>query len=217
MPCSEAGLRSKKEKYMKSSDTQTIRHLQQENIRLRSDNSYLRDYVERLQHALTALVNLQHNIEKITADTNIFHLIHNILNSALDAVESDDGSLLLLDEETGELVFVEVIGQFRERLLNYRLPQGVGVAGWVVENKTPKLVENTSYDTSFSPVVDKFTGMKTNSLICIPLIDGDRRLGAIEAVNTKSGRAFNQSDLEVMLLVGRLASTAIIEAEKTST
>jgi GAF domain-containing protein len=201
---------------MKSSDTQTIRHLQQENIRLRSDNSYLRDYVERLQHALTALVNLQHNIEKITAKTNIFQLIHNILNSALDAVESDDGSLLLLDEETGELVFVEVIGKFRERLLNYRLPQGVGVAGWVVENKTPKLVENTSFDTSFSPVVDKYTGMKTTSLICIPLVDGERRLGAIEAVNTKSGRAFNQSDLEVMLLVGRLASTAIVEAEKAS-
>jgi GAF domain-containing protein len=90
------------------------------------------------------------------------------------------------------------------------------VAGWVVENKTPKLVENTAYDTSFSPVVDKFTGMKTNSLICIPLIDGERRLGAIEAVNTKSGRAFNQSDLEVMLLVGRLAATAIVEAEKAS-
>lgn len=201
---------------MKSSDTQTIRHLQQENIRLRSDNSYLRDYVERLQHALTALVNLQHSIEKITVETNIFHLIHNILNSALDAVESDDGSLLLLDEETGELVFVEVIGKFRERLLNYRLPQGVGVAGWVVENKTPKLVENTSFDTSFSPVVDKYTGMKTTSLICIPLIDGERRLGAIEAVNTKSGRAFNQSDLEVMQLVGRLASTAIVEAEKAA-
>lgn len=201
---------------MKSSDTQTIRHLQQENIRLRSDNSYLRDYVERLQHALTALVNLQHNIEKIDAKTNVFRLIHNILASSLDAVESDDGSLLLLDEETGELVFVEVIGQSRERLLNYRLPQGVGVAGWVVENKTPKLVENTTYDTSFSPVVDQYTGMKTHSLICIPLSDGNRRLGAIEAVNTKSGRSFNQSDLEVMQLVGRLASTAIIEAEKAS-
>lgn len=201
---------------MKSSDTQTIRHLQQENIRLRSDNSYLRDYVERLQHALTALVNLQQSIEKITTDTNVFHLIHNILASSLDAVESDNGSLLLLDEDTGELVFVEVIGQSRERLLNYRLPQGVGVAGWVVEKIKPKLVENTAYDTSFSPVVDQYTGMKTTSLICIPLVDGDRRLGAIEAVNTRSGRAFNQSDLEVMQLVGRLASTAIVEAEKAS-
>lgn len=201
---------------MSSPDTKTIRHLQQENLRLRSDNSYLRDYVERLQNALTALVHLQQSIEMITAKTNVFQLIYNILNSALEAVESDNGSLLLLDEETKELVFVEVIGESRERLLNYRLPQGVGVAGWVVENKKPKLVENTSYDASFSPVVDQYTGLKTHSLICIPLLDGDRRLGAIEAVNTRSGRAFNQSDLEVMQLVGRLASTAIVEAENAA-
>jgi GAF domain-containing protein len=201
---------------MASSDTQTIRHLQQENLRLRSDNSYLRDYVERLQNALTALVKLQQSIAQITPKTNVFQLIFDILNSALDAVESENGSLLLMDEDTKELVFVEVIGESRDRLLNYRLPQGVGVAGWVVENKKPKLVENTSYDPSFSPVVDQYTGLKTTSLICVPLVDGERRLGAIEAVNTKSGRAFGQPDLEVMQLVGRLASTAIVEAERVS-
>ena len=152
----------------------------------------------------------------ITAKTNVFQLIYDILHSSLDAVESENGSLLLLDEETKELVFVEVIGESRDKLLNYRLPQGTGVAGWVVENKKPKLVENTSYDTSFSPVVDQYTGLKTTSLICIPLVAGERRLGAIEAVNTKSGRAFNQSDMEVMQLVGRLASTAIVEAERAA-
>jgi GAF domain-containing protein len=201
---------------MASSDTQTIRHLQQENLRLRSDNSYLRDYVDRLQHALTALVNLQQSIAQISSQTNVFQLIYDILDSALEAVESENGSLLLMDEDTKELVFVEVIGESRDRLLNYRLPQGVGVAGWVVENKKPRLVENTSYDTSFSPVVDQYTGLKTTSLICIPLADGERRLGAIEAVNTKSGRAFSQSDLEVMQLVGQLASMAIVAAERAS-
>ena len=201
---------------MSSSDVQTIRHLQQENIRLRSDNSYLRDYVERMKNALSALVKLQQSIEKITADTNVFKLIFDILNSSLIAVDSENGSLLLLDEETGELVFVEVIGESRDRLLNYRLPEGVGVAGWVVENQKPKLVENTSYDTSFSPVVDQYTGLKTSSLICIPLADGDRKLGAIEAVNTKSGLSFTNSDLEVMQLVGRLASQAIVEAERVA-
>lgn len=199
---------------MTSSDGQTIRHLQQENIRLRSDNSYLRDYVERMKNALSALVKLQQSIEAINTETNVFKLIFNILHSALDAVDSENGSLLLLDEETRELVFVEVIGESRDRLLNYRLPEGVGVAGWVVENQKPKLVENTSYDTSFSPVVDQYTGLKTTSLICIPLTDGDRHLGAIEAVNTRSGLSFMQSDLEVMMLVGRLASSAIVEAEK---
>jgi NtrC-family two-component system sensor histidine kinase KinB len=201
---------------MSSSEIQTIRHLQQENLRLRSDNSYLRDYVERLHNALTALVKLQQSIEMITPQTNVFQLIYDILNSSLDAVESENGSLLLLDEETRELVFVEVLGESREKLLNYRLPEGVGVAGWVVENMKPRLVENTSVDPAFSPVVDQYTGLRTTSLVCIPLMDGGRRLGAIEAVNTRSGRPFTEADMEVMQLVGRLASTAIVEAEKAS-
>jgi GAF domain-containing protein len=201
---------------MPSSEIQTIRHLQQENLRLRSDNSYLRDYVDRLRNALTALVKLQQSIEMITPQTNVFQLIYDILNSSLDAVESENGSLLLLDEETRELVFVEVLGESREKLLNYRLPEGVGVAGWVVENKKPRLVENTSVDPAFSPVVDQYTGLRTTSLICIPLMEGDRRLGAIEAVNTRSGRPFTEADMEVMQLVGRLASAAIVEAERVS-
>lgn len=199
---------------MTSTDTQTIRHLQQENIRLRSENNSMRDYVERLQRAMQALVALAQSIENITPETNAFHLIHQILASALDAVDSENGSLLLLDEETGELVFVEVIGVAREKLLNYRLPKGAGVAGWVVQTKSSKLVEDTRLDPSFSPAVDEFTGLNTQSLICIPLLDGERRLGAIEAVNTRTGKPFSIGDTEVMELVGKLASIAILAAEK---
>lgn len=195
-------------------DTQTIKHLQQEAIRLRSENHALRDYVERLQRAMKALLDLQHSIENITSQTNVFHLIHKILTSALDAVDSENGSLLLLDDESGELVFVEVIGSAREKLLNYRIPAGKGIAGWVVEHRKSKLVEDATFEPQFYADVDKYTGLNTRSLVCVPLTDGQRRLGAIEAVNTRSGRPFATSDEEIMELVGKLASMAIVEAEK---
>ncbi len=199
---------------MSTSDTQTMRHLQQENIRLKSENNSMRDYVERLQRALRALVDLQHSIENINSNTNIFRLIHEVLTSALDAVDSENGSLLLLDEETGELVFVEVLGAAREKLLNYRLPKGVGVAGWVVKNRQAMLVEDSRREPLFTPMVDQYTGLDTQSLICIPLTEGERCLGAIEVVNTRSGRPFIESDKEVMDLIGRLAAVAIVAAEK---
>lgn len=199
---------------MSTPDTQTMRHLRQENIRLRDQNNSLQKYVERMQSALRALVALQQNVAVINAETNVFQLIHKILISALDAVESENGSLLLLDEETGELVFVEVIGASREKLLNYRLARGLGVAGWVVSNKASRLVEDARRDAHFTSSVDKYTGIDTQSLICVPLLDGERPLGALEAVNTRSGRPFNESDQEVMELVGHLASTAILAAEK---
>ena len=197
-----------------SGDTNTIRHLQQENIRLRSDNNSLKDYVARLQKALRALTTLQHNLDNIGPDTNVFQLIHNILKSALDAVDSEDGSLALLDEENGDLVFVEVLGLAREKLLNYRLPPRTGVAGWVVLNKQPRMVDDVSKEQAFSPAVDQMTGMQTNSLLVVPLLDGDRPLGVIEVINTRSGRPFNMSDRDVMLLVATLASSAIVRAER---
>lgn len=199
---------------MTGTDTNTLRHLQQENIRLRSENNSLKDYVGRLQKALRALSTLQHNLDTIRPDTNIFKLIHNILTSSLEAVDSENGSLALLDEETSELVFVEVIGDSRDKLLNFRLAPKTGVAGWVVTNRQPRMVDDVREERAFSPAVDQLTGLRTHSLICVPLLDGDRPLGVIECVNTRSGRPFNLADRDVMMLVAKLASMAITQAEK---
>ncbi|MEJ2485431.1 MAG: GAF domain-containing protein [Anaerolineales bacterium] len=201
---------------MTESDIKTIRLLQQENLRLRGENSILRDYVEKLQRVLSALVDLQQHIDQINPETNLYAMIHKLLEAALVAVNSENGSLLLLDEETGELVFVEVIGDAREKLLNYRLPKGVGIAGWAVTHKRARLVSNAQLEPAFSNMVDRYTGLTTKTLICVPLFDGDRRLGAIEVVNSITDQAFSQSDLEILQVVGRLASIAIVEAEKMS-
>lgn len=196
-------------------DTQTFRHLQQENIRLRSENNSLKSYVERLQRAIRALVNLQHKLEKINSTTDVFQLVHEILQNALDAVDSDDGSLMLLDDESGDLVFVEVVGNTRDKLLNFRLPKGQGIAHWVVSKRQSRLVEDTRREPVFSPQVDKISSMNNISLICVPLLDGSRTLGTIEVVNSRSGRPFNEADKEIMELVGQLSALAIVTAEKS--
>ena len=86
-----------------TTDSDTIRRLQQENIRLRSENNSLRDYVERLQKAMAALIDLEKGLRKIDAETNIFVLIHDVLQKSMAAVDSANGSLALLDEQTGDL------------------------------------------------------------------------------------------------------------------
>ena len=74
-----------------ATDIQTIRHLQQENIRLRSENNSLKKYVERLQRALRALSSLEHSISKIDHTTNAYKLVNQVLQYALDAVDSENG------------------------------------------------------------------------------------------------------------------------------
>ena len=62
-------------------------------------------------------------------------------------------------------------------------------------------------------MLDNVIGFKTASLICVPLLDGGRPLGVIEVVNPVSGEPFNETDMDIMMLVARLASLALAQAE----
>lgn len=199
-----------------SPDTKTLRILQSENIRLKAENTAMRKYVERLQDTLTALVDLQKGIDEINADTNIYLLIHNLLEAALTSLDSANGSLMLLDEDTGELVFVEVIGEAQQRLVNKRLPREAGIAGSVMETRQAIMLSDANSQPTVRMSIDHYMGLSTKTVVCVPLLDGQRRLGVIEVVNSRSGRNFEAADRDVLELVGRLASLAIVAAEKAS-
>lgn len=194
--------------------SENFRYLQQENTRLRVENGSMRAEIIRLRQAMKALHELMSSLNEISAKTDLYQLLQTVLRQSLEAVDSEDGTLMLLDEETGELVFVEVFGSYREQLLNYRLPAGEGVAGWVAQNRQPRLVADTRLEPIFSSLVDQMTGLRSVSLICLPLIDGQRTLGVLEAVNTRSGRAFDSQDLDVMGLAANLATLALVRAEQ---
>ena len=165
---------------------------------------------------MSALVDLQKGIDTITPKSNVFLLIHNLVEAALVAVDSENGSLMLLDEDTGELVFVEVIGRAHDTLLNRRLPRDAGIAAWVIDNRKARLVSDASQEPSVRMSVNHYTGLETRTMACVPLLDGERRLGVIEVINSRSGRLFERADLDILQLVARLASLAIVEAEKAS-
>lgn len=198
---------------MSGTGGQPIRHLSQENIRLREDNQLLKGEVEKLHRALENLIELQTSVATLTSETNVFDLVNEILLKSIEAVDSENGSLLLLDKDKDELVFVEVLGAAREKLLNYRISSVSGIVGWCIKNKKPRLVENVKVDPLFNKSIDQFTGMKTKSIICVPLLDGENCLGAIEVVNTRSGLNFSQVDLNVMTLAANLSCVAITRAE----
>lgn len=192
---------------------ETLRFLQNEVGRLRDEKRELRDELNLLRTSLRALSGLQDVVERLTAGTDLVAFLDEVLASALAVVGANDGSLLLQDEATGELVFVVVRGQARTQLTGYRLPRGQGIAGWVAENKKPTLVRDARQDPRFSSQVDEGFDFQTTSLACVPLVDRNRVLGVIEAVNKTKEREFTPEDHDLLKLVAQLATLAIVRAE----
>jgi GAF domain-containing protein len=196
-----------------STSAETTHILQQEIYLLKNENRVIKTKLASLHQAVQALRDFQECISTITPLVNLNAILYRILTSALEAVNSENASLLLLDESTNELVFVESNSPFREQLIGYRFPADEGVAGWVSSNRIPRLVPDTRHDPEFSPIVDRAIGYESQSIICVPLLGNERVLGVLEVVNSKEGEPFNSEDLDIMILIGWLASIALVRAE----
>ncbi|MBK7897208.1 MAG: GAF domain-containing protein [Candidatus Promineifilaceae bacterium] len=191
----------------------TAHFIQQENIRLQKENERLQQEVIRLRLILRNLGNLNQMALAIQPDTDILGLLDQILQAALDSIQAEDGSLMLVDEETGELSFVVVHGAVRTQLVGHRIPLGAGIAGWVAQKAEAAIVPNVQTDPRFSSGVDQAFHFKTRSLVCVPISYTGRVLGVIQALNKSNRKEFTSADLMMLNVVAQLAAAAIARAE----
>jgi hypothetical protein len=80
--------------------------------------------------------NVMEVVEDARPDAEIMDLLEAILTNARRTINAKDDSLLVLDEDTEELVFVISQGDVKEEFLHWRkVPPSQGSAGWVVQNR----------------------------------------------------------------------------------
>ncbi len=96
------------------------------------------------------------DLEKRIKELSVFHEVGRTLTSTLDLNQvlqtflekfssffrPDTWSLLLLDENNGELFFEIAIGEAAESLKQVRLKPGEGIAGWVALHGEPLMISN---------------------------------------------------------------------------
>ena len=189
-----------------------LRFLQLENSRLKDENRELREENQTLRQVLDALRALQDVSASVTPNTNPMGLLDRILHSALSTIQATAGSLLLLDED-GSLVFAVVHGDSRDELLNYRLPPGTGIAGWVSQHLEPVIILDARLDPRFSPLVDDLFHFETRTMMCVPIATPRKVLGVINALNKIEGKEFTTPDLSLLAVVAQLAASAMERAE----
>lgn len=183
----------------RASEDAELSRLERDNLRLRNEIFALRQFIGSMENVVDA-------IESPLPETELMDLLSGVLRHALEAINAKDGSLLVLDEDTEELVFVLTRGDIpQEQLAWRRLPSGEGIAGWVAQNRKATIVNDVQTDNRFFRQVDDELGFQTHSILAAPLIGGGQVLGVIEVLNKRGEHWFNIGDQTLLTLVCRFA------------
>jgi GAF domain-containing protein len=187
---------------------------------LRQENSALEQEAEQLRQFMASMATLIDAVERPKGESEALTLLSQVLDNAIRAIGAQDGSLLVPDDETGELVFVLVQGEStKANLIGRRLPAGRGIASWVAEHRRGTTVNNVPADERFYPELDVELDYRTSSLLAAPLLGGNRLLGVVEVVNKQNGKLFSTGNLTLLTLMcrfaGELLHSLISEVELT--
>ncbi len=161
-------------------------------------------------------VDVLRRLMEITASLNstldLDELLQQIMTSASDLLGAETSSLLLVDEETSELVIQVATGEPAPEAVEQRIPAGQGIAGWVAERGEPAVVDDPAGDERFYTGVDRAIGFETRNLVAVPLSVRGRVIGVVEVINKGADGGFTPEDVEIATALSNQAAIAIDNA-----
>lgn len=186
-----------------------IQMLRDENDLLKVRNQQVSKKLARHQQAFRVLAELETWTRSMSKNLELSELLNELLAMVMHACNTENGSLILIDDESSELEFVAVIGESHDHLLNHRISLDTGLVGHVIKTREALLVEDVHASKQWSSSIDERLNFQTSSLMCTPVTIEDEVVGAIEVVNHAHDTAFDINDLNILHVAGRMASLVL--------
>ena len=176
------------------------------------------------------LLSTSQTLQQRNFELDILFAIEQQMSGAFDLEEMLDNILRrvleLLDCEAGFVGLVEKNKQIRVYTITQRpldhtmpeqLPQHEGFLGWCSRYGQKLLAHTPPQDQRYQQDISRLLGFPIRNLLCLPLLDGEGAIGAIELVNKgNEGESFQDSDLRILSLVAARISRAIIIGRERS-
>ncbi|XP_035266769.1 dual 3',5'-cyclic-AMP and -GMP phosphodiesterase 11A isoform X1 [Anguilla anguilla] len=162
-------------------------------------------------------------VKDISNDLDLTSLSYKILVFVCIMVDADRCSLFLVEGTTNKKTLVSkffdvhagttVLPSFNNSD-EVQVPWGKGIIGYVAEHGETVNIPDAYQDRRFSDEIDKLTGYKTKSLLCMPIRNSDGEvIGVAQAINKDPGGAlFTEDDEKVLQMYLPFCGIAISNA-----
>jgi putative nucleotidyltransferase with HDIG domain len=177
-----------------------------------NDEKILQEKISLLEDKLNIRERLIHALELVNTTLDLNTVLEMLMTIANQLIDTEASSILLMDEEKGQLYFTAATGTKKDEIKKIYLAKGEGIAGWVAEHGQPLHIADVSKDKRFSKKSDRTTGFITRSILAVPLKIEDKLIGVVEVVNKKKGEKFTSEDIELLQTLSTTGALAIQKA-----
>jgi adenylate cyclase len=111
-----------------------------------------------------------------------------------EMLQADRGTIFLVDHEKGVLRS-RIAHTDSDQPLVIEVPIGKGIAGRVAASGEPQNIADPYSHPDFNPEVDRSTGYRTRSILCMPIYDRTKKVFAVaQLLNKAENQPFTSED-----------------------
>lgn len=170
-------------------------------------NAQLHEQITKAREEEAQLLEVTNAISR---ELKLGPLLHRVMEAVTTILTADRSTLFLYDEKTHELWSHVAQGLTINEI---RFPATVGIAGTVFQTSQTINIPDAYKDDRFNPAIDKKTGYKTQSILCMPVLSkSETPKGVIQVLN-KRGGPFTHLDEKRLQAFSSQISIAIENAQ----
>lgn len=170
-------------------------------------NAQLFEQVQRARDEETQLLEVT---TAISTELQLQPLLARIMETTTTILHADRSTLFMYDDKTDELWSSVAQGEESREI---RFPSHLGIAGTVFTTGETINIPDAYADPRFNPDVDKRTGYRTHSILCMPVINKEGTIIGVTQVLNKRGGPFTHLDEKRLKAFSAQASIAIENAK----
>ncbi len=177
-----------------------------------------RERDELTQHLIQANRQLEQHVKElrilyglgrsVTSLLDLELVLNRVVEAAVYLTGAEEGSLMLIDEESGDLYMRAARGVGEKHARGFRVRVDDSIAGSVLRTGEPVMLGGTQQDDTYKVKTDYFV----KALLNVPLKVGDEVIGVLTVNNRDAARAFSSTHMRMLIALADYASISIYNA-----